>query len=145
MFSESCKYAIKAAIYLASADKSAGLLSGKDIAKAINAPVYFLAGLLQELSKKKIINSMRGSTGGFFMTEEQKNKPIIDIVYLIDGNKLFNECVLGLPDCNSDKPCPMHFQYQAIKKNITAMLQNSTIQDFNNLVVSREAFLVNQV
>jgi hypothetical protein len=39
----------------------------------------------------------------------------------------------------------MHFQYQATKKNITAMLQNSTIQDFNNLVVSREAFLVNQV
>jgi Rrf2 family protein len=142
MFSESCKYTIKALVFIAKSNQEVKFLGGKEIALAIDAPPYFLASILQELSRKRIISSMRGPNGGFFMSEEQKNIPIIEIVRMIDGEKLFTDCILGLDFCGKVNPCPMHNQYQEIREKIIAMLKNNTILDFNNMVLNNEAFLV---
>ncbi len=141
MFSKTCEYAIKATIFIAQQRDGIACVGVKEIAKGINAPEYFVAKILQELSRKKVVSSVKGPNGGFCMSETQINKPVLDIVLLIDGDGLLNNCVLGLEHCSSINPCPMHHEYQKIKQSIRNMLENNTILDFNNLVLAKKAVL----
>jgi Rrf2 family protein len=141
MFSKSCKYAIKACIFLATNTEQI-CVNVKDIAKAINAPEHFTAKILQELSKKRIIKSSKGPNGGFCMNTKQVNQPIYEIVKCIDGEGLLTECVLGLEMCSHSNPCPMHFEYEKIRLSLKIMLENNTIQNFSELISTNKAVFI---
>ena len=77
MFSKATEYALRATIYIAqrSTDKNKPGLS--EIAKAIDSPHSFTAKILQQLTKdNKLISSVRGPNGGFFLTEKAKKLPV---------------------------------------------------------------------
>ena len=96
MISKSCKYAIRAAIFLASKTDDDVKLSAKEVAKEIEAPEAFIGKVLQILRKHRIISSLKGPYGGFYCEEHQLSIPVINIVNAVDGLAVFNECVLGL-------------------------------------------------
>src|SRR5687767_2541544 len=113
MLSLTCKTAIKAVVFLAS-KYDQGTNSGiKEIAEYIDASEHTVGKLLQTLVREEIINSMKGPSGGFYLTKEQLRKPIITIVYAIDGKQVFRECGLGLSKCSAMRPCPIHNEYKA--------------------------------
>jgi Rrf2 family protein len=141
MFSKSCKYAIKACIFLAN-NTEGNCVRVKEISKAINAPEHFTAKILQELSKKKLISSSKGPNGGFHMNSKQINQPIYNIVKCIDGGGLLTECVLGLEMCSNLNPCPMHFEYEKIRLSLKIMLENNTIQNFSELINTNKAVFI---
>src|SRR5690554_3471469 len=118
MISKSCKYAIRAAVYIGSKAEENIKLSVKEVAKGIDAPEAFTAKILQMLNKHRIVTSMKGPYGGFFTEKPQLMVPIIDIVNAIDGLYVFKECVLGLHECRDDHPCPMHHQYAETRNNL---------------------------
>lgn len=108
MFSQSAKYAILAVLYLTTysdKDRKKGIT---EISEKINVPTPFLAKLLQELSKKGFINSTKGRGGGFYMSEENKNLSILDLIEEIEGKKKLTNCVLGSNHCNANHPCALH-------------------------------------
>ena len=37
-------------------------------------------------------------------------------------------CLLGLPECRDDAPCPLHYQWSEIKGTILHMLEQTSIQ-----------------
>jgi Rrf2 family protein len=127
MLSNTCKTAIKAVIYLASkADRNekAGV---KEVAQNINASEHTVSKILQNLVKQKIINSIKGPTGGFFITEAQRQQPIINIVNTIDGKDVFTECGLGLKQCSSTHPCPIHNEYKKGREIIQTIFTKNSI------------------
>ncbi|MFN3695149.1 MAG: T9SS type A sorting domain-containing protein [Ignavibacterium sp.] len=67
MFSKSCEYAIKAAIFVAKKSLLNEKVGFIDIAKEIDSPEAFTAKILQKLTKNKIIHSTRGVQGGFYI------------------------------------------------------------------------------
>ncbi len=52
---------------------------------------------------------------------------LLDIVVAIDGNDLVTECILGLPGCGIDKPCPLHEMWASTRDEIKQMLENTTL------------------
>ena len=115
MLSLTCKTAIKAVIYLASKFESEEKSGIKEIAEYINASEHTVGKVLQTLVKEGVINSLKGPTGGFFITARQINQPIINIVISIDGKDVFNQCGLGLSKCSATHPCPIHDDYKAVR------------------------------
>ncbi len=85
MFSKAAMYAIKTVLYLAVHGSEAQKIMVKDIAELINVPKDYIAKLLQQLSKRHIISSTKGSKGGFYLNGNNRNATIIDIVNVIDG------------------------------------------------------------
>ena len=83
MLSLTCKTAIKAVIYLASKFETGEKAGIKEIAEFIDASEHTVGKMLQVLVKEEVINSIKGPNGGFFITEKQKNQPIINIVEAI--------------------------------------------------------------
>lgn len=131
IFSKSCEYALRAVFYIASQssyDKKVGI---KEIAENINSPEAFLAKLLQQLTKANLVQSMKGPNGGFYMREEDLNKTLSTIVEIIDGDSIFNGCGLGLTYCSESNPCPLHDSFKHVRNELTRMLKNTKIQDFN--------------
>ena len=96
MLSLTCKTAIKAVIYLASKFESGDKAGIIEIAEFINASEHTVGKMLQTLVKDDVINSAKGPTGGFYISEKQKNQPIIKIIDAFDGKAVFDQCGLGL-------------------------------------------------
>lgn len=127
MISKSCKYAIRAAVFLASQAGNNKKLGVKEIADEIEAPAAFTAKILQNLNKYKIVTSLKGPYGGFYCEAYQLDLPVIDIVNAIDGTAVFKECVMGLHLCSDEHPCPMHQQYAEIRNNLLQSFEQTTL------------------
>ena len=142
MISKACKYAIRAAICVAKAELGIRL-NVKEIAREIEAPEAFTAKVLQTLNKHRVITSMKGPYGGFYLEENQKAQPVINIVNAIDGLSVFSECGLGLKECSEDHPCPMHEHYAAIRKALLMSFQGTTLGDLATEVNDGRHFINN--
>ncbi|WP_134091284.1 Rrf2 family transcriptional regulator [Olivibacter sp. XZL3] len=131
IFSKTCEYAIRAVFYIAHKSAAGTKVGIKDIATGIDSPELYLAKILQDLSRKGLISSAKGPNGGFYINEASLNRPISDIVEVVDGNNLFYGCALGLKQCSEINPCPLHEQFKAIRSQIHELLDNTTINGFN--------------
>lgn len=130
MFSKTCEYGIKAVLMIAKRSLENKRVNLKEIAEEIDSPEAFTAKILQLLAKQKIIDSLKGPTGGFLMNQDQiHGVSLLQIVGAIDGDKIYNGCALGLHDCDADKPCPMHEQFVSIRDNLKNMLSNTTVYE----------------
>lgn len=130
MFSKACEYGIRAMMYIAQKSKEGERLSIKRISKGIDSPEPFIAKILQQLSRKGLVLSIKGPNGGFYMDVNQEKISIADIVIAIDGDQLFEGCGLGLKACNEKKPCPIHYEFKAIRTNLKSMLESTKVVEF---------------
>ncbi len=130
MFSKTCEYAIRALIFIAQKSKDRSRISIKDISSGIDSPEYFIAKILQDLSRKGFVQSAKGPNGGFYMDDANLEQSVADIVREIDGDKLFSGCGLGLKECSESHPCPIHNEFKHIRQEIKTMLEESRIQLF---------------
>ena len=130
MLSRASKYAILSTLFLCEHSSVDNKISVKVIAESIDVPNPFLAKLFQQLVRGKIISSTKGPNGGFYLSEENSKKNVCDIIENIDGLNKLNECFLGLNECDSKNPCPVHFIVEPFKNNILGKFRDKTIMEF---------------
>ena len=131
IFSKTCEYALRAVFYIASQTVDGSKVGIREIAKNVDSPEHFLGKILQDLSRKGIIDSTKGPNGGFYVTGQSLKRPIADIVSAVDGNDIFTGCAMGLTYCSETTPCPLHHEFKKIRNQITKMLTGTTIGQFN--------------
>ena len=132
MISNSSKYAIKAVLFLAIHSNDENKIMVKDIAEPINVPKAYIAKLLQELAKQKLISSTRGPKGGFYLSEADKRRNVLDIANAIEGERKLNTCLLSLERCDLDNPCPIH---HLASESRATLLNNLKIKTINELAL----------
>jgi Rrf2 family protein len=142
MLSLTCKTAIKAVIYLSSRTDPEDRPGIREIAAAINANEHTVGKLLQTLVKQNVINSVKGPSGGFYISPKQQKLPIMAIIEAIDGIALFTECGLGLSKCSASHPCPIHDEYQKGKMHLEKLFRTRRIIDLCSAVSSGAAYLI---
>nr|WP_314867444.1 Rrf2 family transcriptional regulator [uncultured Flavobacterium sp.] len=142
MFSKTCEYGIRATIFIASQSYQNNRVGLKNIAKKIDSPEAFTAKILQILSKNNIINSIKGVGGGFEIPKETLSQiKLAQIVTAIDGDRVFTGCGLGLNQCTEAHPCPVHDKFKAIRNELTAMLENTNLEELALGIKSGDTFL----
>lgn len=141
MFSKTCEYAIRAMIFIANKSEDGRKIGVKEIAKGIDSPEYFIAKILQDLSRKGLVQSLKGPTGGFYLDRKNNSCNLADIVQAIDGDHLFVGCGLGLNECSEKHPCPLHYEFKKIRKDIHDLLKGSNLVEFNDQLEKKLAFL----
>lgn len=129
MFSKTCQYAIRAALYLAIHASADAKLGVKEIAEALQAPPHFLGKILQQLARHQLIASEKGPRGGFYLSPANRQATLSQVVECIDGPNVFSGCILGLPVCSATKPCPLHVQAFAYREGLSYQLRNQSIED----------------
>ena len=104
----------------------------KNIANPINVPQAYIGKLLQELAKQKLISSTSGPKGGFFLTEIDRNRSVMDIVAVIEGERNLNACLLSLESCNAKNPCPVH---HLVNPSRSVLMKNLKLKTINELAL----------
>lgn len=128
MWSKTTEYAIRSLVQVAVSNE-AGIRPGfREIAESIDAPVQFIAKILQALSKAALIKSVRGRGGGFFFDPERAELKLAEVIRVLEGEKYFSGCVLGLPMCDGEHPCPLHGGFARIRADLVNLADQETIQ-----------------
>jgi Rrf2 family protein len=128
IFSRRCEYALQAVLYIAL--KPEGEMSSiKEITKKLDIPYHFLGKIMQDLSRKGLLRSLKGPTGGFTLGMPAKDITLFHVVEAIDGAGFTSQCIMGFPECSGKNPCAIHEQWSSLRDGIYKMLVNKQIAD----------------
>ncbi|MBN2733018.1 MAG: Rrf2 family transcriptional regulator [Balneolaceae bacterium] len=128
LLSKSCVYGLRASLFLAS-NQNSEYVSIKELSKQLDISFHFLTKILQQLTAVDLLKSLKGPNGGVRLSKPGDEITLLDVVVAIDGDDLFQECVLGLPGCGREKPCPLHNIWAATRGDIREMLETNNLLD----------------
>ena len=120
-------YAVRAAVELAAAGK--GPVKGEAIADAQDIPLRFLENILGELRHAGLVQSQRGSEGGYWLAREPGEVKIADVIRAVEG---------PLASVRSERPEeltyrgtaePLRDVWVALRANIRDVLELVTLAD----------------
>jgi len=132
MISKKMKYALKALVEIYNTQDE--LISAHRIAENTKIPEKFLEQILTELRKGRIINSRKGSFGGYYLLKSSDQVTIADIYRLIDGPIAWVSCASlnfyePCSDCPNEKTCNLHHALIHVRSETLKILDNITIAD----------------
>ncbi len=127
ILSRTSQYAIQALIYIAAQPRGVPVLN-RMIAEYLNLPPPYLAKVMQTLGRGKLLDSFRGRQGGFSLRDGCEKTDLMQILTIIEGPGLTENCVLGLKVCSDVTLCPMHEQWKLINAEIVDLLQTQTLE-----------------
>lgn len=126
IFSRQCEYALQAVLFLALRPEGE-MTSIKSLARRLGIPYHFLGKILQDLTRKRLLVSLKGPTGGFALAVPAKDVTLFHIVEAIDGAGFLRNCILGFPECSGTNPCAVHFAWGALRDEVYQMLISKNI------------------
>ena len=145
MLSNTCKYALRALIYLGKFSNDEKKIGIKKISEDLNISSPFLGKILQNLVKQKLLLSTKGPNGGFALSKNPEEIFLWDIVVKVDGEEFFTNCLIGLEACkthDSSKPlCPVHNKYDKLRKEIREFYQVTSLQTISADIKKFEQFI----
>lgn len=141
LLSKACEYGLRAALHLASLDKG-GYVSIRTISDTLDISFPFLTKIFQQLNEAGLSESHRGPSGGVAFTKPTDAITLYEVVVAIDGEKLFEECVLGLPNCGTDKPCPIHDRWAEERSRLERLFKRNTLDDMASRIKDFDVRLV---
>ncbi|MEO5941882.1 MAG: Rrf2 family transcriptional regulator [Ferruginibacter sp.] len=141
MFSKTCEYAIRAMIFIAQKSKNGQKVGIKQITEGIDSPEHFIAKILQDLSRRGLVQSLKGPNGGFYLEDSAKKSSLFEVVKAIDGDKFFTGCGLGLKNCSETHPCPIHDEFKKVRRQVQDMLEKAKLVDLSEALENEITFL----
>jgi Rrf2 family transcriptional regulator, iron-sulfur cluster assembly transcription factor len=126
LFSRQCEYAIQAVLYMAK-QSSNRMISIKELSTKLGIPYHYLAKILQDLSRKGLLHSHKGRTGGFLLKVPIKDITLIRVIDAVDGLSIRNTCVMGFGECSSENPCALHPDWVRLRTGLFHVLENKSV------------------
>jgi Rrf2 family transcriptional regulator, iron-sulfur cluster assembly transcription factor len=136
LFPRPVEYAIRAMTLLASRE-SGHLTGAREISEAEKIPMPFLWKILRVLTRRKLVRSFKGIRGGYELARPAERIRLNDIFIATDGKDFRDTCVLGLPECDNQFPCPLHEQWKQIRGTMVEMLDHTSVADLARVTQKR--------
>ncbi len=143
IFSKACEYGIRSTLYVCTRDSNA-FVPIREIGTSLGISHHFLTKVLQDLTAVGIMKSLRGPNGGVALNRSADSIFLFEIVVAIDGIGSFENCVLGLPDCGDDQPCPLHDFWGALRDGIKQKFESFSLETLARLV-EEEGFRISSL
>ena len=101
----------------------------RDIADARDVPQKFLAKIFHKLVRGRIVVSSRGAVRGYSLARSANEIRMKDILLATEGQDLFDRCVLLSDHCADANPCPLHAQWERVRKHMVEEMERTTLAD----------------
>jgi len=138
MLSQRCRYALKALINLArfgGAARGVSLISAEE-----NIPRKFLEGIMADLRRGDLVDSVRGKAGGYRLARPADLITFGEVIRLTDGPLALLPCVSQnfyrrCEDCPDEAACALRRVMAVVRTEVSEILDRTTLAD----VLSRRA------
>lgn len=127
--SKSFGYAVRGILYISMLQDEGRKVQVEEIAEKLAVPKHFLGKILQELVKAGLLKSTKGPYGGFELTGDTLNKPLLEIFKTTDDPEQLGHCELRFTKCDSEHPCPLHSSVLKIREEFVELLSTTTVKD----------------
>lgn len=128
MLSTTSEYALRALACLAGQPPGRALL-GRDLAKAAEIPANYLSKILLTLRNAQLVDTTRGSGGGYRLHKPAAEIFLIDIVELFDGlSRSRPSCFLQhQKPCSSSSSCGAHVLWADVQARYLGFLVSTPL------------------
>lgn len=127
--SKSCEYGIRATIYLTLLQEGEGYVSIRKVSEDLDISFHFLTKIFQKLTQAGLLISLKGPNGGVRLALDASSISLKDLIVAIDGEGVFSACVLGLPGCGEEKPCPLHDAWALERTNLSTLFGETNLAE----------------
>ena len=122
------EYAIRGIIYLAQQPPGKMALIS-EIAEAAEVPQTFLAKIFQSFAKLGIVNSFRGTGGGFTLGRPASRITLREVVEAVEGPIMPNRCLMDNGSCDRGIECLVHPVWRKVQSQVVLILESVTIEE----------------
>ena len=124
-------YAVVVMHELALAYDSRDCQSASHIAQVTHLPLPTVQKVLKQLHHSDIVESIRGTDGGYRLCKSPDEISVADVIQIIDGPIAMTACSHdpGATDCDALASCRVRQNWGVINANITKMLHQINILD----------------
>ena len=122
-------YAVRAAVELAATSSAESPVKGTVVSKAQKIPLRFLENILDELRHAGVVQSQRGSEGGYWLARTADDITIAEIIRAVEG---------PLASVRGERPEDLEYRgdaeplrdvWAALRANIRQILESVTLAD----------------
>ena len=117
-------YALRALCYIS---QNKNIVTVDELVKRLGVPRSFMRKILQQLNKKRILDSFKGQGGGFKLKALPEKIHVIKIMRIFQGQVGLNECFLRKDICPNRGKCVLRKRIHSIEENVFKQLKEITI------------------
>jgi FeS assembly SUF system regulator len=114
-------------------EQAAPLRTARDLAAESRLPLSTVSKLLKQLLQSGLLESHRGTKGGYLLAKDPGQISVLEIIAAIEGQMALTECstdVTGI--CNLESGCPIKSNQQIINQAIRGVLEKVTLSDLSH-------------
>lgn len=126
-FQATTEYAIRALFYLVKHPEKR--ISARALHEALNIPYKHLNRLMSSLAEAGLVSVTYGKHGGYRVTRDLDTIYLYQIAEKAESLEDYDRCLLGVPECSDHNPCVLHDRWVSRRKEIKAMLYETTLAD----------------
>ena len=117
------------AVRVVRALKDVTKVSASEVAKKEHLPQAITYKVLNSLLKSKLIGSMRGVNGGYYLKCDLANTTLYDICVALGEDMSITECVREGYDCINNRcgECVLNKEFSRIQSSLNRELQMTTL------------------
>ena len=127
ILSRATEYAIRLIFYLSDRQPLAKYVRIKDVAKELDVSYYPLAKVANTLITNEILKSSTGPSGGIDLCEHTNSLPLSVVLEIFGEKDIFDQCILGLPQCSDENPCPIHTVWGTTRRELRSTFFDKTL------------------
>lgn len=128
LFTRGTDYALRGLVYIARQTENR-LVMANEIAVSEDMPEYFFAKILQSLAKSGLINSFRGTNGGFALAKAPEEITVLEVIEALEGPLTVSKCVNTPQLCEKSDTCPFHGYWTMVQQSLISNLNRYTLAD----------------
>lgn len=132
LYSKGCEYAIRALLCVVPKGE-VRRFQAAEICRRVGIPEPYTRKVFQALVRGGFLRASRGPGGGYELTRDPGAITLLEVIRAVDGEETFDHCVMGLPQCGSEHPCPLHPVWSGAKEQLLEQLAQQTLEDLSDM------------
>ena len=129
ILSRATEYAIRLIFYLSDRQPLPQYVRIKDVAVDLNVSYFQLAKVANILITNEILKASTGPTGGIDLCDHANSLPLSVVLEIFGEKDIFDQCILGLPQCSDENPCPIHTVWGTTRRELRSTFFDKTLGD----------------
>jgi len=125
-------HAIRAMVYFARQPEGK-LCKAREIAAKGQIPSPFLGKILQQLRQHHLLESVRGSHGGYRLEVPADKVRMIEIIRAVEADLESDRCVLRQGHCSAEEKCSLHLRLGPVRTQFFEVMENTTLIEISGL------------
>jgi Rrf2 family protein len=133
-FTKRTEYGLIALTHLAQVEGS--VCSVREICERYPVPRRLVAEVLKDLCHSQLVESRRGTNGGYSLARTADSISVGDVVGVLEAHPSLTSCAslghyLALP-CDVESVCPIRSPIETLRLEIWKLLERTTLRDLVN-------------